>query len=113
MLSVAVAVLVWLPSLVGLGAVLPSPRDPALRRGLAGMLGLGVAGTAALLVHLVAPVTPAVSACLWLGGLVLLVARWKRMAEGVSWAELAGGAFALGLALFWYQSPEVASDSGL
>jgi hypothetical protein len=112
-LSVALAALAWLPALAGLGAALPSPRDAGLRRGVAGMLGLGLAGTAALLVHLVAPVTPAVSAGLWLGGVLLLVRHRRRLAEGASWAELAGGAFALLLALYWYPSPEVAYDSGL
>lgn len=113
MLSVALAALAWIPALVGLGAALPGPNDPGLRRGVAGVLGLGVAGVVALAVHPFAPVGPAVSGSLWTVGALLLVKHRRRMGEGATWAELGGAALALGLALFWYPSPEVAYDAGL
>jgi hypothetical protein len=106
-------VLAWLPALVGLGSILPLPADPRLRRGVAGLLGLGVAATAASLVHLAWPVSPASSAAVWLAGLALLVARRRLLREGLSAAELAGAAVGLGLALYWYQDPGAVYDSGL
>ena len=109
MCSVTVAVLLWIPALIGLGTVLPMPNDPGLRRGLAGVLGIGVAGIATMALNLVAPAGPLVSTCLWVTGVGLLLRNRRSVLVGTSWAEVLGGLFALLIALFWYQSPQALS----
>jgi hypothetical protein len=113
MLSVIGAVLVWLPALVGLGSIMPLPADPRLRRGAAGILGLGVLGVLAMVVHFFVPLAPLACAGLWAAGVWLTVLRRRQLREGLSLAEIAGAGLALALALYWYQAPRSSYDSGL
>jgi hypothetical protein len=113
MVSIFIAVLAWIPAILGLGSLVPYSGDPALRRAVCGLLGLGVLSVLATGVHFFAPVGPSVSAGLWLAGTGLLLARWRWVLEGASWSELAGAL--LGAAFFarWMPSPAVQYDSGL
>jgi hypothetical protein len=113
MIPALLATALWTPALLGLGALLPIGGDPALRRTLAGLLGLGVLATAAAVIHLAAPVGPAESAALWLAGVTAFVRRRAWLREGTTAPELVAFACAGPLLAGWMQAPETQYDSGL
>jgi hypothetical protein len=113
MLPVSLALLAWLPALVGLGALVRCDGDPGLRRAVSGLLGLGVATFAATALHFVAPVGPLAALGLWLVGLIALAARRTWLLEGLAWSELVGVLVAVPWCLHWLQDPGRNVDSGL
>ncbi len=81
MLPTFLAAVTWIPSLVGLGAIVRHRAEPRLRFALAGLLGLGVAGVVALWANFAVGVTPALAAGLWIAGLALAIARRRWILE--------------------------------
>lgn len=112
MLSAALVALTWCPSLVGLGALAGRGVAPDLRPGIFGLLGLGVAGTLAGAVHLVAPAGPWVSAAIWTAGLAALVARRAEVREGLRAGDLAAAIAATLAASLAMRQPEFQFDTG-
>lgn len=78
MLPILLVSLAWIPALIGLGSVIRHAGDPQLRPAIAGLLGIGILGTAATLVNFVAPITAGVASAFWLAGAALFVLgrRW-------------------------------------
>jgi hypothetical protein len=77
MLAACAVALTWAPAILGLGAILRIQGDPALRPGITGFLGLGVAGVSAASLNFWFALTPSISAAIWATGTVLFAIRFK------------------------------------
>ncbi len=81
MLPILLTVLAWIPALVGLGSLVRHEGDAGLRPALAGLLGMGVLGTAATLANFFVPISAAVATLFWAGGMLLFVLRRRWLLE--------------------------------
>lgn len=76
MLAIAITTVCWIPPLLGLGALVRSGGDPALRPALSGFLGLGVLALLGIAINFFLPLGPAVSSAAWALGLAAFL--WRR-----------------------------------
>lgn len=113
MVFIALAVLGWIPSVLGYGALLRYAGSPLLRRAVSGMLGLGVLATIGTLLHFATPLSPFVSGCVWAGGVAVFVWRRRWLAAGISTAEIVAAALGLLVFVFLTQPPWRLYDAGL
>lgn len=88
MLPILVTVLAWMPALAGLGSVVGHDGDRRLRPAVAGLLGLGILGTAATVANFLVPVSTAVATLLWAAGVALFAIRRRWLFEDVPLADL-------------------------
>ncbi len=76
-LPTLVALVAWVPALLGLGRLLRVSLPVAAETGFTGLLGLAVLAAAALWAGLFLPVNSAVALPIWLAGLAALAWNWR------------------------------------
>lgn len=114
MLPVLLAILAWLPALVGLGSILRHDGDAELRPAIAGLLGVGVLGAFVTALNFATPVTTPVAAALWVAGAALAVARRRWILEGARTGDLILTLAAAALVVrFAWPASKITYDTGL
>lgn len=112
MLPALLVALAWSPSLVGLGALVRHDADRALRPGLAGLLGLGVAGTLAAWLNFWTGVGPWIAAALWMSGAFLFALRRRWLLEAFAPADLVPLVLLVAAASYAMREPLFQYDTG-
>jgi len=112
MLPAIIAVLTWIPAILGLGALIPQRGDPAFRPGIAGFLGLGVAGAVGTTLNFWVAVGPLVAAMLWVTGVAVFVFRFKWLTEAFDYRDsvflvilLVASSYLMRRPIFQYDTP--------
>ncbi len=92
MILLALITVTWIPAILGFGALLDYQGFPGLRRAVTGLLGLGVLSVLGTCLNFLIPLSPAVSAVVWLVGSVLAWRRRAWLLEGLGrWEAVRGG----------------------
>jgi hypothetical protein len=113
-LPVFVAIVAWLPALVGLGSVALREGDAELRPATSGLVGAGLLGAAASALHFATPITTAVATASWVVGVVVLVARRRWIfAEARPVDAILTLAAAAAVARLSWPASEITYDTGL
>jgi len=113
MLSILLNAALWIPPILGYGALFSNGGEAHLRRAVTGMLGLYALSVLGMVVHFFVPLGPMVSTAVWLLGVLLFLRRRRWLIEGLSRWEYAGAAISLLALVLLMQPPGRLYDNGL